>query len=178
MCVLRAGVMALPLIAVLNGPNLNMLGMRQPEVYGAATLDDVEALCAETAEALDLAIDFRQTNSEGELVTWVQDCRPAAGRPGAAAILINPAALSHTSVALLDALLAAERPVVEVHLSNIHRREEFRHHSYVSRAAVGVICGLGIRGYALGLTALAEILLDTPEGGISEGGAAEGGRAR
>jgi 3-dehydroquinate dehydratase-2 len=175
--------MALPLIAVLNGPNLNMLGLRQPEVYGAATLDDVEALCAETAEALDLAIDFRQTNSEGELVTWVQDCRPAPGRPGAAAILINPAALSHTSVALLDALLAAERPVVEVHLSNIHRREEFRHHSYVSRAAVGVICGLGIRVYALGLTALAEILLDTPGGGMAgggmaDGGAAEGGRAR
>ena len=170
--------MALPLIAVLNGPNLNMLGLRQPGIYGAATLDDVEALCAETAEALDLAIDFRQTNSEGELVTWVQDCRPALGRPGAAAILINPAALSHTSVALLDALLAAERPVVEVHLSNIHRREEFRHHSYVSRAAVGVICGLGIRGYALGLTALAEILLEMAVAGAAEAATAEGGQAR
>ena len=161
--------MPLPLIAVLNGPNLNMLGLRQPEIYGAATLDDVEALCAETAETLDLAIDFRQTNAEGELIGWVQDCRPGPGRLGAAAILINPAGLSHTSVALLDALLAAERPVVEVHLSNIHRREEFRHHSHVSRAAVGVICGLGIRGYALGLTALAAILAD--EAGLDASGA-------
>ena len=159
--------MPLPLIAVLNGPNLNMLGLRQPEIYGAATLDDVEALCAEAAEALDLAIDFRQTNSEGELIGWVQDCRPAPGRPGAAGIVINPGGLSHTSVALLDALLAAERPVVEVHVSNIHRREDFRRHSYVSQAAVGVICGLGIRGYALGLTAMAEILLDAYGAGES-----------
>ncbi len=150
----------MPLIAVLNGPNLNTLGLRQPGIYGHATLDDVEALCAEAAEALDLAIDFRQTNAEGELVTWVQDCRPAPGRTGAAGIVINPGGLSHTSVSLLDALLATELPVVEVHISNIHRREEFRRHSYVSLAAIGVICGLGIRGYALGLTAMAEILLD------------------
>ena len=144
---------SLPLIAVLNGPNLNMLGLRQPEVYGRATLDDIEALCAETAERLGLAIDFRQTNGEGELISWVQECR---GR--AAGIVINPAGFSHTSVALLDALLACEVPAVEVHITNIHRREEFRHHSYVSRAAVGVICGLGVRGYALALTALAEMI--------------------
>ncbi len=142
-----------PLVVVLNGPNLNMLGLRQPHIYGAATLDDVEQLCAEAAETLGLAIDFRQTNAEGELVTWIQECR---GR--AAGIVINPAAYTHTSVALLDALLASELPVIEVHISNIHRRDEFRQHSYVSKAAVGVICGLGVRGYALALTAMADLL--------------------
>src|SRR5215210_3746322 len=124
-----------------------MLGMREPEKYGAATLDDLEALCAETADALGLAIDFRQTNAEGELITWVQECR---GR--AAGIVINPAGFTHTSIALMDALLA----VVEVHITNIHRREEFRHVSYVSKAATGVIAGLGIGGYALALRAMAE----------------------
>jgi len=142
-----------PLIAVLNGPNINMLGLRQPHIYGSATLDDVEQLCAEIAEPLGLAIDFRQTNSEGELVTWVQECR---GR--AAGIVINPAGYTTTSIALLDALLASEVPTIEVHITNIHRREEFRQHSYVSKAAVGVICGLGIRGYALALQAMAELL--------------------
>jgi 3-dehydroquinate dehydratase-2 len=145
----------LPLVAVLNGPNLNMLGSREPALYGAATLDDLEALCAETAQALDLAIDFRQTNHEGELITWVQECRDRAR-----GIIINPGGYSHTSIALMDALLAAELPVVEVHLTNIHAREEFRRHSYVSRVANGVICGLGIRGYGLALTAIAEMLLD------------------
>jgi 3-dehydroquinate dehydratase-2 len=147
--------MALPLIAVLNGPNLNMLGSREPTLYGAATIDDLEALCAETAEALDLSIDFRQTNHEGELITWVQECRDKAR-----GIIINPGGYSHTSIALMDALLAVELPVVEVHLTNIHAREEFRRHSYVSRVAQGVICGLGIRGYGLALTALAEMILD------------------
>jgi 3-dehydroquinate dehydratase II len=147
----------LPLIAVLNGPNLNMLGLRQPHLYGSATLDDVEQLCAETAEALGLAIDFRQTNGEGELISWVQECRDRA-----AAIIINPGGYSHTSIALMDALFAAECPVVEVHVTNIHRREEFRHHSFVSKAAVGVICGLGIRGYALALTAVADLLTERP----------------
>lgn len=146
-----------PLIAVLNGPNINMLGLRQPHIYGSATLDDVEQLCAEIAEPLGLAIDFRQTNSEGELVTWVQECR---GR--AAGIVINPAGYTTTSIALLDALLASEVPTIEVHITNIHRREEFRQHSYVSKAAVGVICGLGIRGYALALQAMAEILEERP----------------
>ena len=145
----------LPQVAVLNGPNLNLLGLRQPDIYGSATLDDVESLCAETAERAGLAIDFRQTNAEGELIGWVQDCR---GR--AAGIVINPAGYSHTSVALMDALLAVELPVIEVHLSNIHRREEFRRHSYVSRAATGVICGLGMRGYGLALSAMADLLLE------------------
>jgi 3-dehydroquinate dehydratase-2 len=147
-----------PLILVLNGPNLNLLGTRQPEIYGAATLDDVESLCAETAEQLGLAIDFRQTNLEGELITWVQQAR---GR--AAGIVINPAGYSHTSIALMDALKAVDLPVVEVHISNIHRREEFRHLSYVSKAATGVIAGLGIHGYALALSALAELLAEEGE---------------
>nr|WP_294507192.1 type II 3-dehydroquinate dehydratase [uncultured Rhodopila sp.] len=142
-----------PLVAVLNGPNINMLGLRQPELYGRATLDDVEALCAEAAEDVGLAIDFRQTNGEGELVTWVQECR---GR--AAGIVINPAGFTTTSVALLDALLAADLPVIEVHITNIHRREPFRRESYVSLAATGVICGLGVRGYAMALQAMADIL--------------------
>jgi 3-dehydroquinate dehydratase II len=147
--------MTLPLIAVFNGPNLNMLGLRQPAIYGSATLDDVEQLCAETAEGLGLAIDFRQTNGEGELISWVQECR---GR--ASGIVINPAGLSHTSIALMDALLSVELPVVEVHISNIHRREQFRHLSYVSTMATGVLCGFGTHGYALALSAMARILED------------------
>ncbi len=147
----------LPLVAVLNGPNMNMLGLRQPAMYGRGTLDDVEQLCAEAAEALGLAIDFRQSNGEGELVSWVQECR---GR--AAGIVVNPAGYTTTSIALMDALLAVELPVIEVHVTNIHRREEFRQHSFVSKAAVGVICGLGIRGYALALTAMADLLAGTP----------------
>ena len=147
--------MTMPLIAVLNGPNLNMLGLREPRIYGPDTLEDVEQLCVDTAEELGLAIDFRQTNSEGELIDWVQQCR---GR--AAGIVINPAGLTHTSVSLMDALLSAELPVVEIHISNIHKREEFRHHSYVSKVAQGVICGFGIHGYALSLTAMAELVPD------------------
>lgn len=142
-----------PLIAVLNGPNINMLGIREPEKYGTATLDDLEALCAETAETLGLAIDFRQTNGEGELVTWVQECR---GR--AAGIIINPAGYTTTSIAVMDALIAVDLPVIEVHITNIHRREEFRHHSFISKAATGVIAGLGIEGYALALRAMAGLV--------------------
>ncbi len=145
--------MAPPLIAVLNGPNMNMLGLRQPKIYGRDTLDDVEQLCAETAEQLGLAIDFRQTNGEGELVSWVQEARQTA-----LGIVINPAGYTTTSIALMDALLASELPVIEVHITNIHRREEFRHNSYVSKVAVGVICGLGVQGYALALTAMAGLI--------------------
>jgi len=147
--------MPLPLISVLNGPNLNLLGLREPGLYGASTIDDLEAGCMETAEALGVQVDFRQTNHEGELITWVQECREKAR-----GIVINPGGYSHTSIALMDALLAVELPVVEVHLTNIHAREEFRRHSYVSRVANGVICGLGIRGYRLALMALADMLLD------------------
>ena len=142
-----------PTILVLNGPNLNMLGQRQPEVYGRESLKGIETACAARAKALGLAIDFRQSNIEGELVTWLQQAR---GR--AAGIVINPAGYGHTSVALLDALLVTELPVIEVHLSNIHRREPFRHHTYTSQAATGVICGLGSQGYLLALDAMANLI--------------------
>ncbi|MDI2091347.1 type II 3-dehydroquinate dehydratase [Commensalibacter oyaizuii] len=147
--------MVLPLVYVLNGPNLNMLGMRQPEVYGSATLDDVEQICIQNAEQLEIAIDFRQTNDEGELVSWIQECKGKAK-----GIIINAGAYSHTSIATLDALLSVDLPVIEVHISNIYRRESFRHHSYVSQAATGVICGLGLQGYALALAAIADIILE------------------
>ena len=144
-----------PLIYVLNGPNLNLLGQRGPELYGRATLDDVEALCAERADQCGVAIDFRQTNHEGELVTWVQEARRMAQ-----GIVINPAGFTTTSIALMDALLACDMPVIEVHITNIHRREEFRQHSYVSKAATGVIAGLGVTGYALAIEALSELVED------------------
>jgi 3-dehydroquinate dehydratase II len=145
--------MTSPLILVLNGPNLNLLGTREPEIYGTGTLDDLETLCAETAEGLGVGIEFRQSNNEGELISWVQEAR---GR--AAGLIINPAGYSHTSVALMDAILAVDIPVIEVHLSNIHKRETFRQHSYVSLAADAVICGLGFAGYRLALIALSDIL--------------------
>ena len=142
-----------PKILVLNGPNLNMLGQREPEIYGRDTLADIEKSCRKKAKELGLEIDFRQSNQEGELVSWVQET--AKGHAG---ILINAGAYTHTSVALLDALLAAGKPVIEVHLSNIFRREDFRHHSYISRAARGVICGLGPQGYLLALDAMAKLV--------------------
>lgn len=140
-------------ILILNGPNLNMLGTRQPEVYGHTTLDDIENECQDVAGELNLSIDFRQTNHEGELVEWIQSARGTAQ-----GLIINAGAFTHTSVALLDALLALEIPVIEVHLSNIYKRESFRHHSYVSQAATGMICGLGPVGYTLALEALANQL--------------------
>ena len=149
----RGAGKARPTVYVLNGPNLNLLGKRQPEIYGRATLADVEALCRKTCDALGLGLVFRQSNHEGELVDWIQEARDRA-----AGIVINAAAYTHTSVALLDALSAADKPVVEVHLSNIYRREAFRHHSYISPAATGVICGLGPKGYALALEALADMI--------------------
>lgn len=133
-------------ILILNGPNLNLLGSRQPEVYGRATLADIEKRCKAEGKKLGFTIDFRQSNHEGELITWVQEARK-----GVAGLVINPAAYTHTSIALLDALLALEIPVIEVHLSNIHKREGFRHHSYISAVATGVICGLGSTGYSLAL---------------------------
>ena len=140
-------------ILILNGPNLNLLGVREPATYGADTLADVEKLCATEAKGHGLTIDFRQSNHEGELVTWIQEARGTA-----AAVIINPAAYSHTSVAIHDALRMLEVPIVEVHLSNIHAREAFRHHSYVSAVATAVICGLGPQGYRLAIAALAEKL--------------------
>lgn len=140
-------------VLVLNGPNLNLLGTREPDVYGAETLDDIEANCRARATALDLEIDFRQTNLEGELVDWVQQARGTFDM-----LIVNAGAYTHTSVALLDALKAVDLPVIEVHLSNIHQREEFRHHSYVSKVALGMICGLGGFGYDLALEAASRIL--------------------
>jgi len=145
--------MANPLILVLNGPNLNLLGAREPEIYGTGTLDDLETLCAETAEGLGIGIEFRQSNVEGELINWIHEARTRA-----AGLIINPAGYSHTSIAMMDAISALEIPVIEVHLSNIHKREAFRHHSYISHAADGVICGLGFAGYRLALIALSDIL--------------------
>ena len=140
---------------VLNGPNLNMLGKRQPEIYGRETLADIEAACRAEAERLGLAVAFAQSNHEGVLVDRIQQARDDSS-----AIVINAGAYTHTSVALLDALNAAELPVVEVHLSNIYKRESFRHHSYISPAAVGVIAGLGGRGGQLALQALSRLLAD------------------
>ncbi|MBI5164792.1 MAG: type II 3-dehydroquinate dehydratase [Magnetospirillum sp.] len=145
--------MSNPVILIVNGPNLNMLGSRQPEVYGRETLADIETLCLARAAALGLDIEFRQSNHEGDLVDWIQQAR---GR--SSGIVINAGAYTHTSVAILDALLAAEVPAVEVHLSNIHRREEFRQHSFVAKAAQGMICGFGSHGYVLALEALARLL--------------------
>jgi 3-dehydroquinate dehydratase II len=140
-------------VLVLNGPNLNMLGKRQPHIYGRETLADVEKACRAEAQRLGLAVEFSQSNHEGALVDLIQ-----AAREKNSAIVINAGAYTHTSVALLDALNAAELPAVEVHISNIYRRESFRHRSYISPAAVGVIAGLGIHGYLLALQALARLL--------------------
>jgi 3-dehydroquinate dehydratase-2 len=141
------------LVLILNGPNLNLLGVREPAIYGHQTLADIEADCRRLADERGLAIDFRQSNHEGQLIEWIQ-----AARGEAAAIVINPAGYTNTSIAILDALKMFEGPIVEVHLSNIHRREAFRHTSYISLAATGVICGLGARGYLLALDAIADML--------------------
>lgn len=148
--------MAKPLILIVNGPNLNMLGKRQPEVYGHQTLADIETAATAHAASLGLDMEFRQSNHEGDLVDWIQGAR---GR--AAGIILNAGALTHTSVALLDALMAAEVVCVEVHLSNIHQREDFRHHSFVSKAAKGMICGFGSHGYILALDALARLIKES-----------------
>lgn len=141
------------LILVLNGPNLNLLGTREPEIYGTTTLDDIHLLMNKSAAAHGWQLDFRQSNHEGELVEWIQWARNNAD-----AIIINAGAYTHTSVAILDALRAVDKPIVEVHLSNLFQRETFRHHSYITPAALGLICGFGARGYILALDALADVL--------------------
>jgi len=141
------------LITILNGPNLNLLGLRQPEIYGSETLADVENNCGIVAKDLGLSSILRQTNHEGILVDWVHEARE-----NSAGIIINPAAFTHTSVALLDALHTFEGPVLEVHISNVHKRESFRHHSYVSLRADGVVAGFGIQGYALAMQRMASLL--------------------
>ena len=140
-------------IFILNGPNLNLLGLRQPEIYGSQTLDDVAEACSALADDLGVSIRFLQSNHEGQLVDWIQEARAASS-----GIIINPAAYSHTSVAILDALSAFDGPVIEVHISNIHKREAFRQHSFVSSRADGVIAGCGVEGYLLGLRRIAGLI--------------------
>jgi len=140
-------------IFVLNGPNLNLLGQRQPEIYGRETLDDVAQALSELAEELGLSVRCLQSNHEGQLIDWIQEARKSA-----AGIVINPGAYSHTSVAILDALNAFDGPVLEVHISNIHKREAFRHHSFVSARAEGVIAGFGTEGYLLALRRMATLV--------------------
>ncbi|MBP6012168.1 MAG: type II 3-dehydroquinate dehydratase [Alphaproteobacteria bacterium] len=152
-------------VFVLNGPNLNLLGSREPEIYGHTTLADIEALVRARSGGLGLNVDFRQTNHEGELVTWVQEART-----GASAIILNAGAYTHTSVALHDALKAVDVPVIEVHISNPYRREPFRHVSYVSPAATGTICGVGAQGYALAVEALAALIAAKTASTVSKKG--------
>ena len=139
-----------PKVLVLNGPNLNMLGMREPDVYGRESLADIEAKSRKHGERLGLAVECRQSNSEGQLIDWIQDARNNQD-----ALVLNPGGYSHSSIAIMDALLAAQLPLIEVHLSNIHRREAFRHHSYVSKVADAVLCGFGSQGYLMALDTLA-----------------------
>jgi 3-dehydroquinate dehydratase II len=141
------------LVYVLNGPNLDLLGSREPEIYGAETLADVERACRRLAGEFKLELHFHQSNREYELIDWIH-----AARGKASGIVINPAAFTHTSVAILDALNAFDGPVIEVHISNIHKREEFRRHSYVSRRADGIIAGCGVEGYELALRRLAALI--------------------
>ena len=141
------------IVAVLNGPNLNLLGKREPATYGRETLADVEADCRRVGEELGLDIEFRQSNREYEIIDWIHGCRERAG-----GIVINPAAFTHTSVAIRDALAACDGPIIEVHISNVHRREDFRHHSYVSGVASGIIVGCGTQGYELALRRIAKLV--------------------
>jgi 3-dehydroquinate dehydratase-2 len=142
-----------PKIVILNGPNLNLLGQRQPEIYGSDTLADVEANCRQLAEPLGLDVDFKQSNHEGLLIDWIHEARTHA-----AGLIINPAAYTHTSVAIMDAMKTCEFPILEVHISNVHQRESFRHHSYVSLVATGVIAGFGVHGYELALRHMARLI--------------------
>lgn len=151
--------MSIKPIFILNGPNLNLLGLREPEIYGRETLSDIEARSRGKASTLGLQIDFRQTNHEGTLIDWAHESREHAS-----ALILNAGAYTHTSVALLDALLTLSIPCVEVHLSNIYKREDFRHFSFISKAAWGVICGFGPKGYELALDVLADKLLARPAG--------------
>lgn len=147
------GMDALPRVLVLHGPNLNMLGQREPQIYGSTTLADIDATLLALGQELGVAVETFQSNHEGELVSRIQ-----AARGQVAAILINGGAYTHTSVAILDALLAVDLPVIEVHISNLYKREEFRHHSYIARAAIGQICGFGADSYLLGLRAAVSLL--------------------
>jgi 3-dehydroquinate dehydratase-2 len=141
-------------VLVLNGPNLNLLGTRKPEVYGSTTLADVEDLCRETAEELGLELDFRQSNHEGQLIDWIHEAGPRVAAGESIGAVLNPGAFTHTSVALHDAIEGVSLPLVELHVSNVHRREEFRHHSFVSPVASGIVVGFGVAGYPLAIRGL------------------------
>ena len=140
-------------VLILNGPNLNLLGKRQPHIYGSETLADVEAQCRALAAELGLSLDFKQSNAEHHLIDWIHEARETV-----AGLIINPAAFTHTSIAIMDALKTCEFPILEVHISNVHQREDFRHRSYVSLVAAGVIAGFGVHGYQLALRHMALLL--------------------
>ena len=146
-------------ILILNGPNLNLLGTREPAVYGAETLADVERLCREEAGKLAVAVDCRQSNHEGQLIDWIHEAGREIAAGNMIGVVFNPGAFTHTSVALHDAIKGASATVIELHISNVHAREEFRHHSYISPAARGIIVGFGVQGYAIAIGAL--VLLAT-----------------
>ena len=143
-------------VFVLNGPNLNLLGQREPHIYGAHTLADVEQLCASACQRHGLALVFRQSNHEGQLVDWVHEAGRVHANGQLAALVLNAGAYTHTSVALLDAVKGTGVPLIELHISNVHAREAFRHHSYLSAVARAVLCGFGVQGYALAIDALAQ----------------------
>jgi 3-dehydroquinate dehydratase-2 len=144
-------------VYVLNGPNLNLLGIRDPGTYGTQTLQDIEAQCATVADQLGFALEFRQSNHEGELVDWIHEAGQAVMQGDSIGVVLNAGAYTHTSVALADAISGIHVPTIEVHISNVHAREEFRHHSYLSPVAAGVIVGLGTYGYEAGIRALAHL---------------------
>jgi 3-dehydroquinate dehydratase-2 len=142
-----------PSILIISGPNLNLLGTREPSVYGHSTLDDIEVSCVRQAETLGLEVSFYQSNSESEIIDWIQKARNLHD-----GVIINAGAFSHTSIAILDALLAVDIPVIEIHLSNVFQREPFRHHSYITQAAIGMICGFGAQSYLIALDAIARLI--------------------
>ena len=144
-------------VLVLNGPNLNLLGTRKPEVYGTTTLADVEEMCRQEAEKLGLDLVFRQSNHEGQLIDWIHEAGARVKAGDSIGAVFNPGALTHTSVALHDAIEGAELPVIELHISNVHSREEFRHHSYISPVARGIVVGFGVLGYPLAINGLYQL---------------------
>ena len=147
-------------VFVLNGPNLNLLGLREPAIYGAHTLQDVQRLCEQAAARNQLALRFHQSSYEGALVDWLHEAGQMKRAGQLAGVVLNAAAYTHTSVALMDAIKGADVPVIELHISNVHAREAFRHHSYIAPVAKAVICGLGVQGYSIAIDAVAQVLLD------------------
>ena len=144
-------------VLILNGPNLNLLGTRKPEVYGTTTLADVEKLCSDAAAKLGLDVDFKQSNHEGQLIDWIQETGAAVKAGQSIGAVFNPGAFTHTSVALHDAIEGASLPLIECHISNVHKREEFRHHSFISPIASGIIVGFGVHGYVLAINGLYQL---------------------